>query len=1451
MKRFLTTLLLGFGLCQAQLSWGKASEFYNYKVLTTAPTVDARIFYNAGTINIDTIISSSPTNNVTSLYEYGANPIPYMTTGTLYFTNTSSGQMLGYPGFRFDTGTANSRHAAIAFQNFGYIEGLDTEGVPDFYATPGSTTASPVYNPSAPIASHIDVLANSIYNSGTLQVGNDGEITLTGRNITNYHGNLIAGQLATASEVNSADYNLTALEGLFSWDAIDGNYYYVPDINVYDLYWGITNNLTLDTSGFDFPNVPADIVTAARGDNIIPGFPINFDTSQYLAKAVIYIGAPSNIYYNVIFVNSNFANTTYNQGNARNITVTAGFTEPIYVQDVLTVPNNDGYGIEDIIQISEPVFDIITQTTNQNAIYVIDDSAVLPSARLSINDTTPEGMRPNGLAVITSTPPEWYDQDFFTPANGYETNIGYLSDLIYDQNALSGTKEPLTISEYGAQIGYNPSSITGSFANMVNPGTDAGILLPYMNVNLPDPTNLPARVELNAANLDLTMARIRAEGMVEINATNLGGSNTTGTDWGVANATIGATNGMLTNANFFPVTFNRIRGDVYVWSANWQNQQTNFFSAIGQDPTQLTNTWHYHITVVDQNLFGSFPSTIRNLNLTGKKLATISDNLSVIGNTLITTPNLLITSTNFTNSQNAQNFVAANAPNLKNLVVQTNAVFAVENTLDIGFNPNAGQSGPVGRRYTVDTVTNYGQITAYVPQIQARTVEQDGIITANNTGSVAIQASNIFMGVATGSPNSIFAGSDVYLSAMNIEATGSTIQAGLGGSGTLTIYAENHLSDLFSGTPTAIRNTTYSNQWSVSNGFNLPVKPATGDLFGTQIYTYAGSNQLIDHVWAGEDRGASPLGFTNNATIGRLVLDRATNGTLHFTGAGARNAMYVDYLELTNIAYTNYRNGILIDPNMTIYFADSNGDPNKLTNTVSGLVWVPNFVGPNSVLAIPYYNSSIVCLMNEAVAHSVDISFWPSYGANSTVLMLNGVPGAPSPYPYLLNNPGNLSSYIPCPGDYTFPCNCTPGSNQISYLVGPSSSSLDVLTISQRGLGTITPTPATNAVILGDSYTLTAKPAKGWLFASWVVSEQGIGVTNYDPTVTFDFVTNTDAAATFVPNPFPSLEGAYTGLFYATNGVVDPDSSGLVKLSVSSSGAFSGKLQMGAETYTFNSKFNGAGIATANAKGHAGTLALYLLLDPSGTSGQINGTVTGSSFTASLSADFGPVYTGSNPSPYAGSFVTALPWDTGTDSTNETGGDSWGVGTVTKAGELTLAGSLADGSHFSSSAPVSKYGAWPFYVYSSSSKDIVLGWAAVSNGINSTNIAWVKPANVTRLYPNGFETILQTTNSPWQTLTANSHPFVDTNILMTLSGGDLAAPITNTLGTKNFITYTGSKSSVTIGSSGSFTGWFTDPASNKKVSISGVVLTDISTGSIGRGYFLGTDSSGTVLLQNR
>ena len=106
-------LLAGFLMGAATAGWAATSPLYiNYGPLTAPPAlppqIDATSFENRSLFNI----SSS-----TIL----GNTLPYETLNTLHFTNRSSGQMIGAPGFRFDFYTNNSRLMMADWINSGTI----------------------------------------------------------------------------------------------------------------------------------------------------------------------------------------------------------------------------------------------------------------------------------------------------------------------------------------------------------------------------------------------------------------------------------------------------------------------------------------------------------------------------------------------------------------------------------------------------------------------------------------------------------------------------------------------------------------------------------------------------------------------------------------------------------------------------------------------------------------------------------------------------------------------------------------------------------------------------------------------------------------------------------------------------------------------------------------------------------------------------------------------------------------------------------------------------------------------------------------------------------------------------------------------------------------------------------------------------------------------------------
>ncbi len=1445
MKHHLATLFLGLGLCQAALGGNSPLPPYaNYGVVTQAPVIDAPSFFNAGDFEIDSVTSFNLTN-LNNIFGNGYSVLPFMTKDTLFFTNVNL--MTGFPGFRFDTGTSTSRHSASLFMNQGTLEGLDTPAFPYIFSVVGATTGVPVPGASQPIGSQLLILATNILNTGDMSVGNAGLLRMVGQNVTNSFASLAAGAVNTAGIL--ADPNdFTGLQGedenFLGFGP--GQYFFVPSPGVYDLYWGVTNGLNVGVDGLanDLPFGLPEILSGERGLN--GGFFFGFNANaQYSVTATLATNDVTNIYYNIVFVNTNFANPNLSAAVGL---IQGGFNALQYFDPANPVTPGESGAFENIVQFSEPVYDVITGQTVTNGIYLIDDGAFLPTMTLSLNASEPGANaasgydRPNAFELTTVTPPQW-SEALFEAQEVFPSTPFYNPNEIYEAGIFNNNTVPVEISDYGAQIGRNPGDLLGSFDSLINGSLNTSEFDLLLGVNLLDPTNEPGRIEIIGANVDLTQTRMRAEGMVTINATNLIGAGTGAMDWGEANATLGTASGSLLVSNFFPTTFQRVRGDIYVQSATWQNTQTNQFGSTNA----ATNQWYVHVFVVDQNLFGSFPSSVRNLQLVGSNSIVLQDSLNVIDKAVFKTPNLTVTGANFF-SQNAGSFTPATTPGLTNLFIGPSGVLGTANLLELGFNPSTGQTSPTGRKYSVNGIMNFGQMVATAPLLQSAFFENAGEITSQNDGSMVIQANELSLGPSlsalanyidtqtnalglsvTNSTNFLFAASSVALSGATIEASNSIIVAGTTGEGSLTLDATKQLTDFVPGIATTNTNSVIINHWSVTGGFSLPVKPATGDLFGTEIHTVATNNQQSIHVWAGTDRGAVNAGFVNNAVIGRLVLDRLTNtAVLRFSAAGAKNAMYVDYLELTNAAYSDYRTGLVIDPNFKIYFADCNADPLKLMGVYPGLVWVQTFAGPNSTQVVPYFNSSNICLMNAALANSPEISFF------------NGVANYYN-QPYVLNNPNDPSQTYPCPGDET-----AAQSLVVTTPLAGGGSTLNLLDITINGEGSIFPAIQSRQLALGSTHTLTATPDKGWVFQNWSTIGLGDLVNTNSRTLQFTFLSNTVITANFIPDPFTLAQGSYNGLFFEP-GAVQPGSSGAFSLTVAPSGSFSGRLLMGPSIYNFSSQFNGSGVAQVQARSGTQPLMLNLQLDMSGQSGQIHGDLNGGTWDAPLLGNFQPVWTPQNPSPLAGSYTMVLPWETGT--LGGPGGESYGVGAINTKGVLSMAGTLADGATFSVSAPVSLGGQWPLYVYAPAGKDSILGWVTVSNGLHGANVSWTKAAGKGSLYANGFNNTLQLEGSPWLAPARQAAALTLSNPTVLLSGGNLLELLTSPVTLQDFLTYAGTNLSLTIRpSNGSFSGWFVSPASAGRQTISGVVLQNQSRAL---GLFSGTHGSGTVLLESQ
>jgi hypothetical protein len=409
-------------------------------------------------------------------------------------------------------------------------------------------------------------------------------------------------------------------------------------------------------------------------------------------------------------------------------------------------------------------------------------------------------------------------------------------------------------------------------------------------------------------------------------------------------------------------------------------------------------------------------------------------------------------------------------------------------------------------------------------------------------------------------------------------------------------------------------------------------------------------------------------------------------------------------------------------------------------------------------------------------------------------------------------------------------------------------NSQPVVTVQIVGTGTVSPDYNGQSLQVGQTYSMTANPGTGFLFAGW----SGSVVTN---TATLHFVmqSNMVLVANFLTNLLPAASGTYHGLFADDSGSLSPQNCGSFTLVSTPKGAFTGSLQTAGTSYALGGQFDPAGAASDTvARPNMSALTVNLQLDLTNGTDRVTGSVTDGTWTATLAGDRA-IYDGKTKlAPQAGSYTLILPGAHG--STNEPAGDSYGALTVAENGAISFTGTLADGTKVTPSAPVSKYGQWPLYASLYGGQGVLWGWLSFTNAsVLGGPIAWTKLPLKTQYYPAGFSLTAQALGTryfPPATETNVLGLTTSTNLTLTLEGGGLAKGITNliTLAVNSHVTpLSGPKLSLTLTpSTGGFAGSVVNPATSKPVSFGGVLLQGRKFGS---GFFLGADGSGEVRLE--
>jgi hypothetical protein len=785
------------------------------------------------------------------------------------------------------------------------------------------------------------VSATNIVNKGTLTASANGEIKLTG----------------TSVDLHRSSVGIMPIVGIGNSGNSGTNF--TPDTAIYDLYWGQTNmnfNSAATWNGTKASSPPFFLVSEPCGVSnataTIGSFiPAVSDSVETLGGSLMLLTTNSSGLPNapIPFATNRFRQAVFININDPNITGQVRF-----------LPNSNPTNLFQTVAVRLETIstNTITLLPETSDIYLVDtlasttnggfDTSLILNPYAQCSGAT---FRPGNYSLSRTEPFEF--------ANGFPGVGVPAADFLF----LADFTNVVVTARYAAY-----SALVENIA-----ATSVGSL-----------TNRPGKVSIYAGNLNLFQTRIRAEIEIVIQATNLISSTNAVMDSQNLSYNLGSTNGFLNITNLAVPYVNRLRGTVSAWSGVWSNSEmvvtlnnyatTNGWISSFQLP--LTNAVQYNLYVllVDASRLSSrVPVMVQDLILHSTNIL-VSDFMTIANSYLLDGRSFTLQGgLNIQTPQ--QNWTYANAPTLR--------YFTNNGSLSI---PNSAHFGDDGPTNYLEFVNN-GTISAGDQTINS-------VDFQINNGTDRTLYGNFSLTTQTGrlTGATIVSGADIQFQANTLQISQSTLSA----NDALDFTVVANLSDGGFGA---------GNTFSCSNGFNLWIKPATGGLLGTTIYDTALGQAEVDHVWAGQDFGATVTGYTNNAAIGKLILDAPGSGFFQFNGATTSNALYVDDLELRDSA-TNFNGSQVtalgIGPNMVIYYAQAmvNGvSVAEKLNHLNGnrLRWVAAYAGHFSSTNIVYPNGTTNGPFNAALAQSTTID---SDG--------DGINNAFDPTPFFVSGEVNL-----------------------------------------------------------------------------------------------------------------------------------------------------------------------------------------------------------------------------------------------------------------------------------------------------------------------------------------------------------------------------------------------------------------------------------------------------------
>lgn len=991
----------------------------NYPVnVAYPPVVDATNFVNNNsfTVNFTTFTLN------TSFYE---------TSDTLYYTN--NGSMVANTGFQFDTQSTSTGMRTMAgnFINPGTVSCGSVNNLGDIFF---GQLFFVFFGNALP---QCTVSATNIVNSGTVDVGVNGLMKFTGQNVDLSYSTLIeegAGANAAGSGSFGADTN--------GWDpslsltpasAISARIPGAQQLffaNFFEYLFLTNSTAYFNVASRDASNNIVRVVFIEDNSASNVAYNVYFNTANQGvgggSATVEWVGsyldaASGNNFNSYLYLNDN-----YLQGVATNLTLINGYPGNFTFTETsapLPIGTPAPAGFQNIFlsgtltnRYAFANVDLISTTVSTN---IIPNHSItnLPgriqiSASKDLNLSFAQVTGPNYLSVVST--------------NQFDGSAGAAIQSPYSDFNLGVTNGFLTVSNLAAPqisnwsgkvqawstrwLAVDANGVTNDFRVMIvgsvlTPTTRAQvqdmILHSTNSIVISDSFNIMRTLSADAQNLTLTTNGPGVGASSLSGELNLGSSSIF---WqsslpNVRNLTNNGAIRTANQANFGnPLVVNVTPASPAVAAAGTLSQSGSA-NVAANDSVTIGASQYVFVTTLQNgktnqvNIANTFDGSMNNLIAAINHAAGSGAQYS--------------TGTK-TNPQVQAGVLAGHAFTVTALTAGAagNAIATTTTSTHLTWNGNASLAGGVDYvaastnavTFPYDTFINHGLLSDQGSILYASYFENGGVITNGALGSFVLQSQTAVL-----TNGVIYANGDLSLTASSLVVSNVTLNAGR----SLVLQATNLLTDY---------DVTNGNFWSVggaaSLGLKLPVKPLTGDLRRTTITNTALANKNVLNVWAGQDRGVSVAGYTNNEAVGRLILDAWTNpppNTMFtFRGAGVSNAIYVDYLgfldQATNRDASGNMSVLSIYTNMVVYYAQAVINGVSVAEKINHknndrLRWVPEYAGYYSSTNFVY--AGVTNAVNVALAQSVTID---SNG--------NGIPNGLDPLPFFASANVNLTMIL-------------------------------------------------------------------------------------------------------------------------------------------------------------------------------------------------------------------------------------------------------------------------------------------------------------------------------------------------------------------------------------------------------------------------------------------------------